>query len=484
MATGPRSRAHLLRARVGVAVTPDGVTAVRLRRTIRGLRPGPVLEYRLDETDEAGGTRDAERWAAAVAEIRRWVGPGPLTLSFALIPPLASTKILKLPPVAAAQVGLLIQRNAGRYFLSGAEPVLADARPLRRRGVDAPALAGCAAEARVEAAMAAAAAMGAQVGAVIPGSAALLEAARAVAGVGRGRVALAVCSRAWSEVITLEGGEPRRLLPVPVAAMDDDSRGDHLLDAIGRAAEGVALDRVLVVGDDTAADWLRDSLAARTTGPRLATLPRSCSLGPVPLAAFGAALTGHQAPQFVTGPLRLRRRRRHRQWTAALSAATMMVLAAAGALHLRGLHAELAALEAARTARAPQVAAATDARAALVSLRDRLESLTRLEEAAGPGWTGYVAALAAALPDSAYLVSFAGATGEIRVGGLAHEAHVLIPALRGSALFGDASFSAPLRMDATAGRERFELTIAVRPDELPPRPQPASPGGEEGEVVS
>jgi hypothetical protein len=24
----------------------------------------------------------------------------------------------------------------------------------------------------------------------------------------------------------------------------------------------------------------------------------------------------------------------------------------------------------------------------------------------------------------------------------------------------------------------------VRPDELPPRPQPASPGGEEGEVVS
>jgi Tfp pilus assembly protein PilN len=461
MTTGKRHGSPRRVARVGVAIGPSHVTAVVLRRTARGVRPGRTWEFPVDASI---GDDQAERLTGVLRQLRAALGRRRLTLSFALLAPLAHAKVLTLPPVAAAQMGPLLRRNARRYFLSGSDPVLADGRPLRRRGAGAPVLAGCAAEATVEAVMSAADAVGARVGAVTAAPVALLEATGASARLGRGRVGVVVSSTSWSEMIFLEDGEPRRLQPVAGAGTDDSDRGDLLLAALRPRGDGAGIDRVLVVGIDPPASWLRAALDDGTAGPRPVAAPLVQGMAPAAMAAFGAALVGERGPQFVTEQIGLRRRQRHRRWLASLGAAAVLVLAAAGLIHLRGLHAELEAVQAARLASAPEVDAATEARASLVALRDRLAGLAQLEADPGPGWTGFFAELAGTLPDSAYLVSFTGSSGEIRLSGVAHSAHTVVPALRASALFGDASFSAPLRADGTEGRERFELTVPVRHD--------------------
>jgi hypothetical protein len=216
-----------------------------------------------------------------------------------------------------------------------------------------------------------------------------------------------------------------------------------------------------VCGNDAASGLLRAALphAAHGAG-RLAAVAHE--LSPSALAAFGAVLAGERPPQFVTGAIRQRRTARHHRWTAGLAAAAGIVLVLAGAVHLHGVRREIDAAEAVRRAMAADVAAAAEARRSLAALQGRVEAIAALEADAGPRWTGFFAELAGALPDSAYIVSFTGDGDQIKLGGFAHEAHAIVPALQSSALLGDAAFAAPLRRDGTDGRERFELAVPVR----------------------
>jgi hypothetical protein len=472
---------------VGVAIGPSGLTAVTLRRSPRGLRPGQVMEYALDPHPAEGEWTELAR---VLAELKRSLGGRPITLSIALLPPLASAKVVALPPVRPSQLRPLLQRSIRRYFATCSDAALADARRLNLppRPSGAQTLAVCAAERTVAAVMAAAHAAGARVSAVTAAPIALLEAVPLLARRSRGTLAVITAAAAWSELLLLDDGVPRRLQPVPRAArLDDSARVQRLREAlsgIGQADGDRGPASVLVCGSDPAAQTLRSCLRGGSQrvepgagepmepgsgaletypgGLRHVAAPATEAMPAAGVAAFGAALLGERPPQLVTDQLRARRRVRHRRWTAGLGVAAALVTAVAGGVHLHGLHREVAAVEAARRAAAPAVEDATQTRRALAELRDRLESVARLHEDAGPGWTGFFGELAGTLPDSAYIVSFTGRPEEIRFSGFAHEAHGVVPALHASPLFGDATFAAPLRREGTDGRERFELTVSVR----------------------
>jgi Tfp pilus assembly protein PilN len=447
---GPQAR------RVGLAIGPAGLTAVTVRRTLRGPRPGQVREYPL-----AGPPADGE-WdelAAVIADLRRELGGRPLSLAIALLPPHAHAKVVVLPPVRAGHLGTLLGRNAHRYFAACGGAVVADARPLPlpRRAAGTPALAVCAPERTVSLALAAAARAGDTPATVTAGPVALLEAVAVLGRPGAGRTVVTTSEPGWTELIVLEDGTPLRLQPVPGSAgLADAQRADRLRAALQDPGVGPEA-RVLPCGNDPAAEALRSAnVETAIQPPGLAELPASA------LAAFGAALVGERPPQLVTPWLRARRRGRHQLRTAALAAAAAAVMIGAGWVYLYGLHRELTALETGRRALAPAVEEAAAARRAMDALNDRLAALAQVQSQTGPGWTGLFAELAGLLPDSAYLLSMGGGASQIRLAGFASEAHSVVPALHASPLFSDAVLAAPIRSDGAAGRERFELSVPVR----------------------
>ncbi|HYH83184.1 MAG TPA: PilN domain-containing protein, partial [Longimicrobium sp.] len=99
---------------------------------------------------------------------------------------------------------------------------------------------------------------------------------------------------------------------------------------------------------------------------------------------------------------------------------------------------------------------ALEARAAVEHVRARLQALAALE-AASPAWTGEIAALARALPDSAHLRTLAGDSAGLRLAGVARSASAVVPALEASRHFERVSLAAPVRWEQGDAGERFDV---------------------------
>jgi Tfp pilus assembly protein PilN len=78
-----------------------------------------------------------------------------------------------------------------------------------------------------------------------------------------------------------------------------------------------------------------------------------------------------------------------------------------------------------------------------------------------------LAALAQALPDSAYLVSLSTSGSKIQLTGLAVSAHAVVAPLEASPAFTDVALSAASRRDPAVRRERFELSASVDTSQVP-----------------
>ena len=151
---------------------------------------------------------------------------------------------------------------------------------------------------------------------------------------------------------------------------------------------------------------------------------------------------------------------RRRTYQLAAAAALTGVLAAG--FHLWGLRRELDAVATERRAIAPAVGRATASRRAAVSVLSQLETIARLERTA-PRYTEALTALAEALPDSAYLVSFAAQGTTFRVGGVARATtSMVVPAHAASPHFADVALFSPIERDDESGAEQFDLTLSLR----------------------
>ena len=153
-----------------------------------------------------------------------------------------------------------------------------------------------------------------------------------------------------------------------------------------------------------------------------------------------------------------------RGWTPAKAlagAAAALIVAGVGSywarheMALSGLEAEIARLEQRARDAGPTNERARSARADLVRLRrleaDRSPALVILEE------------VTKLVPDTAWVQEFRFDGGVIELSGLARSAATLLPVFERSALFHEARFTAPIRVEAGEDRERFRLQAKLRP---------------------
>ena len=427
------------RVRIGLAIGANRVTAVQLSRY-----PLPATRYprRVWSWPLTPPGADAS-WpslANALAELRAELGPALVTAGIALLRPFSHTKAISVPPVRSRELGALVTRNVRRYFAIGADAALADARflPRRRRGRDGgdrsrDALAVTAQERDIQMVAAAVSSVGFRVVAITTGSVALTEGIRTlVRAAGRGRVAVTVSSADIAETIQLVGGRPVLVQPV-----------------LARTADTTAI------------------AITRTAGADGARKPISTAalrdLDPAAIAAVGAVRPADDLPLLLPTDVKRERQRAARRRTSQIVAACAASVMLAAAFHLWGLRRELDAIERERSAIAPAVARATASRRAAVNVLSQLETIGILERSA-PRYTEALAALAEALPDSAYLVSFAAQGTAFRVGGVARATtSVVVPALAASPHFFDVALFSPIERDEASGAEQFDLTLALRP---------------------
>lgn len=468
--------------RLALVIAPGAVTAVELETTWRGPRAGRVAECDVGPPASDGAWPELE---AALVDLVRELGIAGCVADVLLARPYAHVKVAALPPLRRRDLRALLQRGARRWFPVPEGAVVAEALPLRagslrrrasvggrwyRRGPShasaEPAVAAMAArstapqraadaialvapDAVVRAATDAVTGARLRVGVVAPVS--LAVAALALRRAGRRALArgfaLVARGAGWAERIVVRGGVPRLFQPLPSAD------GAEPCIAVAPLDEGA---------DDAAARSAR--AAGRDAGqtPRVvhtSGLRRLSALHPAVGAGLGALCLREQ-PLLLPATLRgaWMRRVRRRAIVRAAAAAALLVLGAA--VHLRGLEAELAAVQAARRAVAPTVEEARAAREA-VNAVDAMLARVQEAEGAAADWAAVFARIANALPDSAHLVSFRAEEGEVQLGGVAASASAAAAALTAGGILDAVSLAGPVRTADAGGRERFELAARL-----------------------
>lgn len=445
------------RARLAMAAGPDRLVVVRLGRGVRGPRVEEVMRYELSSADPAALEEGLRGLAAELG-----VGGG--RMDVALMRRMAHAKVVPLPPVRRAELGALLRRNARRHFAVRDEPLVADAMrmPGPRSGSLVPSLATVAPASVVQGIADAAGAAGFAIGRMVPAAVALAEAVRArVPRARKGRIAAVCCAPGAPELVLLQDGAVRLVQPLPASA-DPVLTARSIAAAVREAAaDGAPADALLVLGDDGEAEMVRYALEAEGTAPPLLLDSGLDGLPAEAILALGAALARESAPALLPDSVVRERARAARRRTVLLAAAAAVLLLVAAAAHLSGLRRELDAVRARRAQIAPQVGKALEARSGVTELRERLGVLSALE-AGAPAWTDRMAALARALPDSAWLRTLTADSASVRMGGVARSVSTVIPALEASPRFDRVGLAAPIRWEAGDTGERFEISASIQ----------------------
>lgn len=446
------------RARLAMAAGPDRLVVVRLGAGLRGPRVEEVMRYPLASAD---GAALAEGLRGLADEL----GAAGGRMDVALLRRMAHAKVVPLPPVRRAELGALLRRNARRHFAVRDEALVADAvrMPGPRQGSLVPALAACAPASVVQSVADAAEGAGFGIGRMVPAAVALAEAVRArVPRARRGRIAAVACvPGAPPELVLLENGAIRLVQPLP-ATTDPVLLARSIAAAVREGAEGgVPVDALLVLGDaGDGADAVRFALDAEGEAPPQLLDRGLDGLPAEAVLALGAAVARESAPSLLPDRIVAARARGARRRTGFLAAAASALLLVAAAAHLSGVRAEVEAVRARRAEIAPQVRKALEARAGVTELRERLRVLSALE-ANAPAWTEQMAALARALPDSAYLRTLTADSAGVRMGGVARSVSTVIPALEASPRFDRVGLAAPIRWETGDTGERFEVSASL-----------------------
>jgi hypothetical protein len=447
---------------LGLAIAPDRIVAVELTKRLTGMRPGRVHARSLAPPEDDGTRPDLTE---AIADLLNAIGARRGTASIALLRPLAQAKVISAPPLTRRDLRLLVTRNARRYFITGTDPVVADAlrSGVRRREKPTPAVATCADAGQIEAIHRSVTQGGLHNDFITAAPLALAEAIRLhVPDARRGPVVVAVCSRGWCEGITLSDGTPYRFEPWTEtgAAEPPDLAARIAQTAFGEAGGTEPTVRAIVVAPSAERKPIVDEVR-RELGDDLIDLPASVQeLEPAAMAAYGAVLMREDAPALLPQPVRRDRQRRIRRRVGALAAAAVVMLSVSAGLHLWDLRRELEAVAASRQVLAPRVSEILELRRSLHTVNTIVDGVAKFEESA-VHWTPVMAALAEALPESAYLVSMTADGIELRLAGVAEVASLIVPALEASPLLREVSLTVARRSGGAQGGEQFDVGLAL-----------------------
>lgn len=415
--------------------------------------------------------------AAALAELKQMAGAaGGGRLAVALLPPLVEMRRLELPPLGESEIGQLLSRNGGRYFVGARGPQVAGALvPRGRRESAGPVLAASASARLLSALHNAARGAGWQVASVTPA-----ESAWAAAAVGlwpsfaRRASQLLVHEQDRTALVELEAGRAanvRRFRP-------GDADADLVAAAIGEASVGGATS-VGAFGV-TGRDELRRALAARgiTVNTATGAWAEHADSPEVMAAAFADRSGG---PWLVTDAARAEQRARVSRAAVIVAAAAALFFVAAAGVELWGLKGDLAGVRAERAAIRSQVSATLVGRTSVEDAYRRIAALAAAQRDE-PHWAPVLAQLSARIPRDAYLTAFHVRGDSLVLDGLATSAGRVFDAIEHSPGLADVRAAAPVRREVQEGSPAMErFTIAAeRRDSAAASAHPGAAGGAAG----
>jgi hypothetical protein len=439
---------------LAIALAPDYLAAVALRAG--PLRVEPVARHAspLAPPDVDGSWPAlAEAFADACRALEI---PEGAAASVALLPPLGQAKVVRLPRLGAAALDQLVRRDARRHFAlpATAAPPLAGVAAAGAPG----ALLACADARVIQAVIDAAQGAGVRLDQVTAGAAALVAAALALTPAARrGRVALAAVAPGWTTLVQIDDARARLILDLSALAPGDAAP----LAARSAIDGGVAVPgATLALGAGAAA--LAEAVAAPGAMALAPDPSRALGALSVPeMAALGAALVRPHPPLLLPEAWRDGWQRRAARRAARVAAASAAVVALVGAARLWALDREVDAVRARRAALQPVVAPVMAARQR-VDLANATLGMALEVDGGSARWARVLTRLADALPDSAYLASFAGDSTGVRLSGLAVSGHAVVRALADRPPFRDVTLAGSLVRVGDAGLERFEVAARLQ----------------------
>lgn len=445
---------------LGVALTPGMVVAA-------AESVPTVWERGLDLNGGANGARDA--LGAALDDAAKASGLTAPALAVALLPPLAETRTITLPPLREEDRNRFLQRNAPRYFVGarGAQVIgtalAGGAAKGAAKGATKSATKGAANGAAtasvvatsasrqlVEAVHAASALAGCDVRAVVPAEAAWAAAAVAIwPAFARGPASLVVAHDERADVLALHDG---------VLSGVRRFRGAGDAAAIADVATGP----VGVIGAPDAAGAMAGALGgagacvARPDGTWTAFAERPDALA----ARFAAVAAGPEIRSEETRERDLATVRRV-AWT--VLAAAGVVLLVSVFVHYQGVRRELAHVRAERAALRSQVEASLVGRSSVDAAYRQVAALAAASRAA-PRWSVVLADLTTQLSDDASLTAFRARGDSIFIDGVATQAAPVFDELARVPGVTGVRATAPVRRESVEGQapvEHFSLGAQV-----------------------
>jgi len=439
-----------------VALIPGGDGVVRVATALEpGMDdPGPALRQGLGRLEDA--IRE-ELGIASEAPVER------VHVRIALLPPFCEVRLVALPPLRPEEILSVLQRDAGRHFLARHRPiVVGGARLGDDQGPDGlpPVLAAAASGTFVRILQAALESRGWELDRIVPAPAAWFHALRSDVplppGGGDGgresapiRLVVAVLD-GMAHLVRASGGAPDRIRRVRAEALDE-------LVAAAGAEPGWCL--LLAEGEGRAAI----ATALKEAGWVIARAGES--------EAADVAAARHLAdaePELVPIPLALARRARNRKLAVTMLAAAVVIVAAAGVVHLWGTAREYGAIQQARAELREDVAPALAARDSLDRITERLEDLQAVGRASAR-WTYSLVELSMLLPIESHVVSLRAAGDTVVIEAAGGRAGDALAALSRAPSLRDVRLEGTIQRDlerGTTSRERFTLSAIL--SESPP----------------
>jgi hypothetical protein len=425
-------------AQVGLAIGSDRITAVV---------PGTALTASVEVAVTA--ETDSRALTHALFELQRSLAAAAgqsfdfATVDVALMPPLYEARLIPLPPVSNAEARMILQRDAGRHFVSGAI-ARAIAVEMPPRDSNLPAFAVAAPATFLELMHSAATSIGWQVRRIVPAIAAWLHAADAAA-TPRGSSRLIVAASTDVVHVLRVETAPVQLRRVPVDALDDLA-----------AAAGNGPGYAWVWGEADSRAAVEQMLA------RLGWQLQPLSLGQHDSQLAAAHHAGHGKLELIPQSLAVAQSSYQRALALRLAGIAALLVLGAGAVELWGAQRELASLRAQRAEIRKDVTPLLAMRDSVAALEQRVSQVDALK-GDGPGITAALFDLAMLLPEDAHLRSL-HATGDTLVMEAAgSRAGLALEAVRSSSALRDVRLKGTVEREMQSGETTAErFTFAAR----------------------
>lgn len=448
------------RVRIGLAIGADQVVAVELGRGVATPTPARVHTRTLAPASGDGQWPDL---TSAMRDLVAALDADSVVTHVGLLPSLAKAKVIRVPALRDRDLESLVTRNVRRYFiLKGTQPAVADVARLERgaSGETVSAVATCADRSVLETIESCLREAGVRIERIVAAPLAVIEVVRRrISAIRRHTAIVAVNAAGWSEVIELRDGRPALLQSADGTSAAVAKRVEGLLTS--PSGPTATAHGVVVADADRREDTKRACISA-VADAAPAEWTSLDDLEPAAMVAYGAVLVPEGTPLLLTDTIRRARARMNRIRLTSLVAAATALLALAANLHLVNLRREFESVAAERRDIAAPVARALELRRSVETVRSRLAAVAEVESATVT-WVPAFAALALALPDSAYLVSMSTDGIDVRLAGIANAAAAVIPALEASPFLSNVSLTVARRNETGGGAERFDVALTLEP---------------------